>query len=539
MPGVRGFIPFRDNPLQQVSQMFAFAAPRRSNLVLADVLAPEANSFALARVGLAVALLVSQSYWLSSGDAALEPLARITGHSLGEYAVACFFMLSGLLAMRSLDRRRDVPAFLAARSVRIFPALVVCVLVTACIVAPAMSLLRVSDYFAHPQVVAYVAKTAVLLSGNEPLPGVFDRVPVHGLVNPALWMLGYLVASCAVLALLGASGLLAQRRAAAVVVGLAVLGLAGLALLSEPGAAVGSADNLRHLTLLFALGVLAYLVRDELPVNAMLLLPLGASALIASETPLAELTTALLLGYACLVVGAVDFGVPSRLARENGLAYGIFLYSCPVQQALMQLYPGAGPLELSAAALAVVVPLAGLSWTCVEQPAMGLLRRRGEPTDADHGATRDTADVSGVATIVAGALATRGAEAVWSEPALATLPPAAPAFHLSLVPSAPSTLAQARVADAAMAAPPRPPHRKARLRLVSSQDVVPIRASDMQHLAEMNGWSMHRRRRYWRPGSRILADVSRYAPTRRARLRGLAPPQRHRGQSSAAYEIVG
>ena len=65
--------------------------------VLNDILSPDANNFGAIRLAMALAVLVSHSYWLATGQPALEPLHTWTHHSLGEHAVQVFFFLSGVV----------------------------------------------------------------------------------------------------------------------------------------------------------------------------------------------------------------------------------------------------------------------------------------------------------------------------------------------------------------------------------------------------------------------------------------------------------
>ena len=66
--------------------------------------------------------MVSHAWPLAYGAGTPEPLQALSGHSLGGWAVAVFFILSGLLIAQSAARR-DIAAFWAARTKRILPGL--------------------------------------------------------------------------------------------------------------------------------------------------------------------------------------------------------------------------------------------------------------------------------------------------------------------------------------------------------------------------------------------------------------------------------
>ena len=104
------------------------------------------------------------------GTSAAEPLQPWLGRSLGECAVRVFFILSGVMVAQSFDRGRSIVDFTVARALRIFPALIVCVLAVAFVLGPFASALPASDYFKSTELYSYAAKTLTLASGSAPLP---------------------------------------------------------------------------------------------------------------------------------------------------------------------------------------------------------------------------------------------------------------------------------------------------------------------------------------------------------------------------------
>jgi len=58
--------------------------------------------------------------------------------------------------------------------------------------------------------------------------------------------------------------------------------------------------------------------------------------------------------------------------RVGDYSYGVYIYGWPVQETLVQWFPGLTPVELFFAAAAGTLPLAALSWHLVEQPALQL-----------------------------------------------------------------------------------------------------------------------------------------------------------------------
>ena len=75
-------------------------------------------------------------------------------------AVEVFFVTSGFLVAGSLINRRNVIAFLWARALRIYPALLVMLALTVFVLAPSLTSLSLADYFTAQQTYEYFAKCA-------------------------------------------------------------------------------------------------------------------------------------------------------------------------------------------------------------------------------------------------------------------------------------------------------------------------------------------------------------------------------------------
>ncbi len=358
------------------------ALPTRQQRFLSSFLAAESNSFGVVRIAMALAVLVSHSYLLARGTSSAEPLHSLTGHSLGEHAVQVFFFLSGILVAQSFDRSRSMLDFVSGRILRIFPGLIVCVLLTALAFGPLVSMLEPSRYFSDPQVLRYIARTLSLSTGSAPLPGVFEAHPLPSIVNMSLWTLKYEVLCYAGLAIAGTCGLFkpAWRRVTA-----ALLAVFLVLIFTEQPKAIEtytSIDNIRYFALYFGMGTLAYLIRDWLPIHGAAVVPLFALFTFALGTRFGELATALFLGYATLWVATLSFGSLRRFTNRYDLSFGAYIYACPIQQMLIEKLPGIDPLLSAALAMIIVLPIALLSWVLVERPA---LKQRFRVTEAVSG----------------------------------------------------------------------------------------------------------------------------------------------------------
>lgn len=343
---------------------------------LADMLQPADNSFGVLRLAMALAVVVSHSFYLSTGiEDVSEPLHAITGYTLGQHAVQVFFILSGILVTQSLVRG-GVWSFLEARALRIFPGLVVCVLLTALVLGPLVSGLGAGDYFSRPAVFGYIAQTLSLKTGLAPLPGVFTDNPAHGVVNSSVWTLKYEVACYLALAIVGG---LAMRLGLARLVGQAALGaFMLLALLERPDLAENNnfLQTLQYFALFFGTGVLAYVYREALAIHWSGVALTALLLVVTNGTRWAEFGQALFLCYVSIWAATFRFGPLRAATNRLDCSYGVYIYGVPVAQSLLLLAPGLDASTLIALSTPIILALATLSWALIERPALALRHRR-------------------------------------------------------------------------------------------------------------------------------------------------------------------
>jgi peptidoglycan/LPS O-acetylase OafA/YrhL len=346
----------------------SFAASPR----LADILTPETNSFGVLRFVMATLVLISHSYLYAAGTSEAEPLQPWLGRSLGECAVQVFFILSGVMVAQSFDRSRSIIDFTVARVLRIFPALIVCVLATALVLGPIVASLPPAQYFSSPELYGYVAKTVSLSTGSAQLPGVFETNAYAGYVNSSLWTLKYEVACYVGLGLIGIAGLFHQKWRWLAAGGLvALVAMISLSLPSNPDD-YGFVENLRYFIVFFFGGVLAYLLRRHVLINGLLLAPLFLIFVASVRTPFAEVGAMLFLSYAALWAATKTWGPLRGLCNKFDTSFGIYILAGPIQQTLLWLMPSMAPALLAVIAFVIVLPLAFLSWTLIEKPALRL-----------------------------------------------------------------------------------------------------------------------------------------------------------------------
>lgn len=341
--------------------------------VLSERLQSDRNSFNLVRLAAAASVIVSHLFILRYGPGTPEPLSSSTPFTLGQHAVNVFFVLSGLLLSRSLDRHPGLRRFAVARLLRIVPALFVYGLAFALIAGPLLTTAALTVYFADITTWTYPATVLARFQQAPSPPGLFGDLPYASAVNEPLWTLKYEIAAYAGLGAAQAMGL--RKSTAFLMISLVVTAIMMVAL--QPGslALVGAVDKLWpfHLSrygLCFLLGVMAHRGRDVLPVTPWLL-PTSFSAAIAfAGTSLSAVTCIIFTAHVAVVAGAMDFGAVTRWTQHNDISYGTYIYGWPVQQALLTLAPGISLPVFALLSFVCVLPLAIFSWSAIERPAL-------------------------------------------------------------------------------------------------------------------------------------------------------------------------
>jgi peptidoglycan/LPS O-acetylase OafA/YrhL len=316
---------------------------------------PVDNAITPLRLILAVTVLLSHSYVI--GGYGVEPLVAESGGtmSVGIVAVLAFFVLSGFLLARSRERTLVVP-FLRNRALRIFPAYwlsLIFVVVIAGPIGATMTGVRLDG----------VESTAYLLPRLVFIPETSEtqlRAAFGGaVINGSLWTLGIECLCYLCLAVIPA------RLVRPVVTGeLALLLMLWIGVPTMRGPDTG-------LLLAFVAGAAAWGYRSRIVMS-----PLGVVV--------AALVLVLGVGLGSYPVVVVGIGylalaaswLPLRSRRD--LSYGVYVLAYPTQTLIaMTAIRGLGQALFVATSLLIVLPLALISWTFVERPAIGLRHRFG------------------------------------------------------------------------------------------------------------------------------------------------------------------
>ncbi|WUR15616.1 acyltransferase [[Empedobacter] haloabium] len=325
-----------------------------------------ANHFTPLRLLLALLVLLAHAPELVDGDRRREPLTRLFGTlSFGEFAVDCFFLLSGYLIVQSWLAAPHAATYLRKRVLRIYPGFVAASLVCGLVVGPLGA--DPSAYAAGFWPGGFV--TGVALLQTPVVPPVFAGQP-HASVNGSMWTISLEFACYLTVLAAGLAGMLRRRHlwlmaSVALVAGALAWQLAGRAL-----------PDLARLAMCFFCGGSFYLYRERVarwPAGPLTIALVGLALLAAlGSRVLAEAALATLGGWLLLRAAYAPAPALAALRRLPDVSYGVYLYGWPVQKLLLWYWPALSPWTLFALAAPLAIALGAASWYLVEKPCLAL-----------------------------------------------------------------------------------------------------------------------------------------------------------------------
>jgi peptidoglycan/LPS O-acetylase OafA/YrhL len=338
------------------------------------------NNFNLLRLVAAMMVLISHSFALATGTITAEPWHEHLGITPGSLAVDIFFIASGFLVTGSLCARGNVPQFLLARFLRIYPGLAVAVLSTTLVLGLFFCTLSFGEFLAQRDTWRYVVRNILLVLPDGifvwKLPGVFEDHISGNAVNGSLWTLTsevrlYVILCLAWLAIGFLGG--AQRR----LIGLVALALAIAGFAWHFGTRGDGVLTMEpRLLAFFFSGSVMYVWRNTIPASWTLFTALLALTLFSAwDREVFGVVWLFTLPYLVLFFALVPAGPIRGFNRIGDYSYGVYIYAFPVQKILVDLNPGITPWALMPASAAVTLVLAVASWYGVEEPALRLKER--------------------------------------------------------------------------------------------------------------------------------------------------------------------
>lgn len=334
---------------------------------------PQRNSLNFIRLILATLVLYAHSFFIIGRDPESQP--QLGYQHLGVWAVAGFFAVSGYLITAS-RQRTGFADFLLLRIGRIFPAFIVCLLITAIVFGPIAQLITHGTLAGYlrtgPTPATYIFSNLFLEVHSYAIGSTLQNVPYPDAWNGSLWTLYY-----EFLCYLFVGVLLIWSRARTSIWPIASAFALSVILYANIDLAVSFVDgnpSFRLLSMLLPYFLGGALIRMLMPYLGLHWIPGSLSlilVIVSIQFGPAWIAQCLapLLAYGLLWLSTA-IPQPKWVAR-NDISYGLYVYAFPVQQ-LLALFGLSvlDPYSFSAVAFVIAGGLATVSWFVIERPAL-------------------------------------------------------------------------------------------------------------------------------------------------------------------------
>lgn len=325
------------------------------------------NNFNFIRIIAAWLVLYGHSFQFIGGH---DPLF-MSYLPLGTLGVYIFFTISGFLVAQSWENDPNLYRFFFRRILRIFPALIVCILLTTYLLGPVITTLPMNEYIKSPHTLFYLNN--ILLYPIFYLPGVFEDNIIPYAVNGSLWSLPIEFLSYIILAITAFIFKSKWNYALMAILFLIVTFFwAGRS--QEPLVYYGS--DLRQLFLcgsFFWIGsvISAFKLQKYLNITTVTL-SLVLMLCLEPFTYYLDILSRILIPVTVIGFGIASLGFINKLTSTGDYSYGVYIYAFPIQQSIAYLYPEINLVTYLFSSTIITLILAIASWHLIEKRMMKL-----------------------------------------------------------------------------------------------------------------------------------------------------------------------
>ncbi|NNC36040.1 MAG: acyltransferase [Hyphomonadaceae bacterium] len=331
------------------------------------------NFFTPLRFIFAFLVLIGHAFVVSTKDMQGEP--HIFYHFTFSYlAVNLFFIASGFLVTKSMLYREDVASYSSARFLRIYPGLIVHVLLLMLVFGPLTTNLALGDYFSHKDTWSQPFLVLPFITTDMFLPGILPDNAEHN-ASAALWTLRYeLLAYIGTLAAF-LLGLLKHRwmLLAQFVVFAIALPVSVMTGVFEDLPA--TARSILRFGVCYGLGAAIYGYRDKLNFHLLGIPVLFGISALFHITAVFEVLVMVSLGYTLFWLAYVKIPKLKWMQKLSDVSYGLYIYHWAVLQGVFMAFPSFNPWQLILVSSPIAIGLSILSWKLVEKPSLKLKDR--------------------------------------------------------------------------------------------------------------------------------------------------------------------
>jgi peptidoglycan/LPS O-acetylase OafA/YrhL len=333
-----------------------------------------ANNFDVLRILFAWFVIISHSYVLN-GLGATDPLFEATNQTFlfSFIGVKGFFIISGYLIFKSMVVSKSIPEYLIKRTLRIFPALAVVLLVTLVAVFfiyPA----GITPFFYNKEVYAYFIGNLILFKPHFFITGVFSNL-ISPAINGSLWTIEYEFFFYVLILVF--FFVRSNKNALKILLGLTIAAFLIVRLFFYNWTVQTHffipLESLFDLGPYFLMGsLLSCFDLEKLPAKNAIALFLLTGLIVGTYMQVGHTVVYFTLPYLVIYLGKKTSGIAAWMHQKLGdPSYGIYLYAFPLQQFIIYLYKPS-TLTLFVVSTIGAFVFGYLSWMLIEKKALAL-----------------------------------------------------------------------------------------------------------------------------------------------------------------------
>lgn len=325
------------------------------------------NFFTPLRFIFAFMVLIGHACIIGSNDLQGEPHIFYT-YTFSYMAVNLFFIASGFLVTKSMLYRGDMAEFSSARILRIFPALIVHVLLVMFVMGPFVTNLPLFEFFTHPDFLSQPLKVLSFYNTDMEMPGALLNNNEQ-IASGTLWTLRYEVLAYIGTALTFSLGLMRKKwMLLAMFVGLSIAWMLayGTGALETMPATIAA---ILRFGVCYSLGAVIFAYRERLQFHILGVILVTLAAAFTNGTAIFEVTTTIMLAYFVFWAAYIKLPKLVKLQTVSDISYGIYIYHWAILQWLDHLYD-LNSWQLITITAPVTILISMASWHWVEKPML-------------------------------------------------------------------------------------------------------------------------------------------------------------------------
>lgn len=331
------------------------------------------NFFTPLRFIFAYMVLIGHAFVVIGGQSDSEP--HIFYELTFSYmAVNLFFIASGFLVTGSMLYRKNIASFASARILRIFPALIVHVLLMMFVFGLMTTTLPFIDYLTHPDTLKQPFIVLLFIETNMALPGILPNNSEH-FASATLWTLRYEVLAYIGTFLVFSLGLMKRRW---MILAQFLIFAIALPLAYQFGIYEKLPATLQaclRFGLCYGLGAAIYAYRDKLKFHILVIPALILLTALTHNTVMFEVIGVITAAYMLFWAAYVILPSLAFLKKFDDISYGLYIYHWATLQGIHNVLPGINIWALIALTTPMAIGFSMMSWQYVEKPALSYKAR--------------------------------------------------------------------------------------------------------------------------------------------------------------------